>query len=98
MHWRYQKLRRRLHGSLGGEEMSLFKRKVNRLCVFFKEYGYVEVATEEDDCPIYETDPPRRIGDLAIIRVEGQRRMVMLLRSHGHVRNGLYLVDRGKAA
>jgi hypothetical protein len=75
----------------------LFRRKANRLCVFFKEYGFVPLATEKDDVPILESAPPRNIGDIVVIEVEGKRRKTMFLRSHGHVKNSTYLVDLGPA-
>ena len=76
---------------------NLFLRKANRIIVWFNGYGPVPLAQQLDDLPKFETDPPRKIGDDAIIFVEGQRRLVRLLRSTGHVVNSTYLVDMGPA-
>ncbi len=76
---------------------SVFRRSANRIAVTFAEYGAIPVASSLDDLPVFETGPPKRIGDDAIIFVEGQRRKVRLLRSVWCVSNGTYLVDMGAA-
>lgn len=45
----------------------------------------------------FETGHPRKQGDMAIIRVNGERRRVILVRVHNTVRPGWWLVDRGPA-
>ena len=75
----------------------MFKRKANRWLVNFNGYGLVPVASSNDDLPVFETAPPKRIGDDAIIRAEGKRRLVRLLKSVGMVHNQTYLVDMGRA-
>lgn len=75
----------------------MFKTRKNRFCVRFHGYGYVPVATVEDDKPVFLTPPPKRIGDDAIIKAEGKLRKVRLLESTGHIKNGTYLVDLGAA-
>jgi hypothetical protein len=77
------------------KQPELFRRRANRFCVSFSGSGLVPVASELDDKPLFESLPPRRVGDECVIHVEGKRRLAMLLRSHGHVKNGTYLVDRG---
>lgn len=64
---------------------------MNKLCVFFKEVGFVPVNDEQFS---FLTSRPRKVGDEALIRCEGQVIKVMLLRSHGHVKNSTYLVAR----
>ena len=79
---------------------NVFRRKANRLQVWIDEYGFVPTAQREDDVPVFETSEPKKIGDDAIIFVEGQRRKVRLLSSHGMrgmARVSLWLVDMGPA-
>lgn len=64
---------------------------MNRLCVNFHGIGFVPVHADEDY--VFMTYPPRKIGDEAIIRVNGSRKHVMLLRSSGHVKDETYLVQ-----
>jgi hypothetical protein len=73
----------------------LFKRKANRVCIFFKVYGFIPCAESLDDIPKFLSSKPVKIGDDAIVYVEAQFRVVKLARSSGHVTNGLYLVDMG---
>lgn len=75
----------------------LFKRKANRFCVFFAEYGPVPVASELDDIPMIVVGLPQRIGDTCVIHVEGQFRLAILLNSVGMARDRAYLVDLGPA-
>jgi len=75
----------------------LFNRRKNRFCVFFPECGLVPVADCQDDTPTYVTAPPVKVGDTAIIFVEGRHRKVVLMRSAGSIKNNLYLVDQGQA-
>jgi len=75
----------------------LFSRRKNRFCVFFPGCGLVPVADCQDDTPTYVTAPPVKVGDTAIISVEGHRRKVVLMRSVGSDKNNLYLVDQGQA-
>lgn len=72
----------------------VFRRKANRLGVFLKGGGFVPVATSLDDTPVLLTAAPRRIGDDALIDVEGKVRKVRLLES---TNNYTYLVDMGPA-
>lgn len=75
----------------------LFRHKANRLCVFIPGYGLVPVAGDKDDAPIFVTGKPQRIGDDAIVEVEGKTRLVRLLRSELMHKSGTYLVDLGPA-
>lgn len=77
--------------------MKLFRRKDNRLCINFDGYGLVPLADLKDDYPSFITKEPTKIGDDAIVFVEGTRRKVRLLESSGHVKNAMYLVDMGSA-
>lgn len=72
----------------------VFRVRKNRMCVFVKGYGAVPSADAGDDKPIFETRPPQRVGDYAIVYVEGQRRMVQLLKDTS---GGGWLVDMGRA-
>jgi hypothetical protein len=67
----------------------------NRFCINFAGYGPVPIETRTDHAPLFVSDPPRKIGDEAIVLVKGHKRRVMLLRSKGHMRNSLWLVDMG---
>jgi len=55
----------------------------------------IPLAESTDDIPEFVMSPPRVIGDETIIYAEGKFRRVILLKSDGHVKNGLYLVDLG---
>ncbi len=72
----------------------VFHRPANRLCVWIPGHGFVPVAEGKDDKPELLSEPPRRIGDDALIEVEGQLRLVRLLATGG---GSTYLVDMGAA-
>ena len=71
-----------------------FKRKANRVLAFVLPWGWLTVATKEDDEPRFISDLPQRPGDLAIIEAEGQRRKVLLFKGPSSQH---YLIDRGPA-
>ena len=73
----------------------VFRRKANRLFVFFAGYGLVPVAESLDDKPKFISAAPKRIGDDAIIYVEGQCRCVRLLAGVFGYTTRLFLVDMG---
>lgn len=62
---------------------------MNRLCEYFDGIGFVPVHNEPYE---FLTDPPEKIGDAALIRVDGKREMVCLLKSSNMVKNSTYLV------
>lgn len=66
------------------------QRKGNRFCVLFKEFGPVPVNYGQTFD--FDTMPPKCIGDDAIIWAGGKRHFVRLLKSHGHAKDGTYLV------
>ena len=72
----------------------IFKRRINRFCVWIKGIGPIPAATKEDDEPIFLTAIPKRIGDDCVIFVEGVRRMARLLKADN---GSLWLVDIGAA-
>jgi hypothetical protein len=74
-----------------------FRRKANRLCVWFSDYGLVPVASALDGKLEFLTNPPQRIGDDVLILVEGQERRARLLHSDMMCKNCTYLVDQGPA-
>lgn len=77
---------------------SLFRRRANRFLVFFADHGFVPLADrEKDDIPVLITGTPVRVGDDALVAVEGQLRKVRLLRSAGSIAASTYLVDMGAA-
>lgn len=65
---------------------------MNRLCVNFDGLGLVPVNSDEWYVFDELIGPPRRIGDDAIIIVNGKRVKVRLLKSKGMVRDAKYLV------
>jgi hypothetical protein len=74
----------------------LFRRRANRFVAWFRGYGPIPVAEALDDEPRFASEKPSRIGDDAIIEVEGQRRRVRLLPSM-EPHSSLFLVDLGPA-
>jgi len=79
------------------DELRVFRNPRNRLCAFFDNYGFIPVASTGDDIPVFVSAPPRKVGDEAIIHVEGRRRKVELLRSSGGYKSARFLVDLGVA-
>jgi hypothetical protein len=63
--------------------------------VFFDGIGFVPTATDQDDAIVFISRPPNKIGDKAIVYVEGRRLSVTLLRSSGMKKNSLWLVHCG---
>lgn len=75
---------------------AVFRRSANRFCAYFDGYGLVPVADSKDDTPVFLTSPPQKVGDDAVVLVEGMRRKVRLLAASKRLGNqSLFLVDMG---